>query len=53
MGGVWGGVWGVCAINTERVCRLVLPGVRTCSPFGEGVIHVWMGGLGAHTWGRV
>ena len=33
----WGG-----GINAVR--RLVLPGVRTCSPFEEGILHVWMGG---------
>ena len=31
------GGWG--AINVERVCRLVLRGVRTWSPFEAGILH--------------
>ena len=27
------------------MCRLVLPGVRTGSPFEEGILHLGMGGL--------
>ena len=36
----WGG-----GIKAEGVRRLVLPGVRTCSPSEEGVLHAWTGGL--------
>ena len=32
------------AIRTERVCRLVLPSVSTCSPFEEGILRLRMGG---------
>ena len=39
------------AIKAERVCRLVLPGVCTCSPFEEGILHLWMGWLHAHLLG--
>ena len=42
---------GGCAIKAEGVCRLVLPGVRTCAPFKEGIVHSWIGGLGAHPLG--
>ena len=35
---------GARAIKAEGVCRLVLPGVSTCSPFEEGILHMWMGG---------
>ena len=42
---------GVCAIKDERVCRLVPPGVRTCSPFEEGIRHSWMGVLVVHPLG--
>ena len=45
-------IWGVCAIEAERVCRWVLPGVRACAPFEGGILHLWMGGLVAHPWGR-
>ena len=40
------------AIKAERVCRLVLLGVRACSPFEEGILHAWIG-LVAHPlrWG--
>ena len=37
-------LWGD-AIKAESACRLVLPGVRTCPPFEEGILHLWMGGL--------
>ena len=30
----------MCAIKAERVRRVVLPGVRTCSPFEEGVLRM-------------
>ena len=40
-----GGGGGGCAIKAEWVCRLVLPGVHTCSPFEEGILHSWKGGL--------
>ena len=32
-------------ITAERVRRLVLPEERTCSPFEEGILHLWTGGL--------
>ena len=41
----------MCAIKAEGVCRLVLPGVRICSPFEEGVLHSSMGGLAVHPLG--
>ena len=44
----WGGGG---AIKADRVCRLVLAGVRTCSPFEEGLLHSWMGGLYIHPLG--
>ena len=25
---------------------MIPPGVRTCSPFEEGILHLWMGGGG-------
>ena len=31
------------AIKAEGICRLVLPGVRKCSHFEEGILRVWMG----------
>ena len=34
------------AIKAQGVCRSVLPGVCTCSPFEEGILHSWIGGLG-------
>ena len=39
----WGG-----AIRAERVHRWVLPGVRACAPFEEGILHSWMEGMGVH-----
>ena len=47
------GGFGACAIKAEWVCRLVLPGVRTCSPFEEGILRVWIRGLVVHPsgWG--
>ena len=36
------------AVKAEQVCRLMLPGARTCSPFEEGILHAWIGGLVAH-----
>ena len=36
---VFGGEGG---IKAERVCRLV----HTCSPFEEGILHLWMGWVG-------
>ena len=39
-----GGGGGV-AMKAERLRRLVLPAVRTCSPSEEGTLHLWMGGL--------
>ena len=44
---------GGCAIKAERVCWLVLPGVPTCAPFEEGILHSWIGGLIGHPlrWG--
>ena len=45
---------GGAAIEAKGGCRLVLPGVRTRSPFEEGIPHSWMGGLVVHplNWGR-
>ena len=34
------------------MCRLVLPGVRTCSPLEEGIPHAWMGELVVPLLGR-
>ena len=42
---------GGCAIEAEGVCRLVRPGVRTCAPFAEGILHSWTGGLGVRRGG--
>ena len=38
---------GECALKAERVCPLVLSGVRTCAPFEEG--HTLGGGGGGST----
>ena len=38
----------VCAMRAEYVCRLVFPGVRTCSHFEGGMLHLWIGGLVVH-----
>ena len=27
------------------MCRMVPPGVHTCSPFEEGILHAWVGGV--------
>ena len=32
----------MCAKKTLRVCRLILPGVRVCSPFEEGILYLWI-----------
>ena len=43
------------AVKAARVCRLVLPGGRTCLPFEEGILHSSVGGGGgvrAHPLGR-
>ena len=32
-------------IKAERVCRLVLLGVRMCAPVEEGILHLWGGWL--------
>ena len=32
-------------IKADQVCWLVPPGVLTCSPFEERILHSWMGGL--------
>ena len=45
------GVWRGGAIEAEGVRRLVLPGVRTCAPFEEGILCLWMGGLAARPLG--
>ena len=37
--------------KAEGVCQSVLPGVRTCAPFEEGILHLWMGGLVARPLG--
>ena len=42
--------WGV-AIKADRVCWLGRMGVRTCSPFEEGFLHAWIGGLAVHPLG--
>ena len=34
----------VCHVG---VCRLGLPGLRTCALFEEGTLYLWMGGLAA------
>ena len=47
-----GSGWGMCAIQAEYVCRLVLASVRTCSPFEEGILHSWIGGCGARLLGQ-
>ena len=49
-GGARGGGGG---IKAEGVCRSVLPGVRTCLPFAEGILHPWTGGWVVHPvgWG--
>ena len=39
-------------IKAERVCWLVPPGVRTCTPFEEEILYSWIDGLVAHTLGR-
>ena len=38
------------ARKAERVCWLVQTRVCTCSPFAEGILHSWIGGLVAN-WG--
>ena len=38
--------WGRCAIKAEGVCQVVLPGVRTCVRFEEGILYVWRGEVG-------
>ena len=49
---VW--LWGGCAVGWGQAevegagnggwrLVLLLPGVRTCSPFEEGILHAWMG----------
>ena len=30
------------ATQAERVCWLILPGVRSCFSFEEGLLHAWM-----------
>ena len=45
------GCGGGGGIKAEPVCRLVLPGARTCSPFEEGILHTWMGGSVVHPLG--
>ena len=39
--------------GAKRVCRLLLPGARTCAPFEEGTIYLCTGGLVAHPLVRV
>ena len=41
----------MCAIQAEWVCRVVLLGVGTCSPFEEGILQAWKGGLVVHPLG--
>ena len=36
-------------IKTEGVCRLMLPGVRTCAPFEAGILHSCIGGGGGRS----
>ena len=41
-------------IKAEGVCQLVLPGVRKCAPFEEGIpplVGGWVGGWVAHPLG--
>ena len=52
VGGQGGGCARGGAVKAERVCLLVLPGVRTCSPFEEAILHLWIAGLGAHPLGQ-
>ena len=40
------------AIKAERVCRSVLPAVRACLLYEEGILHAWMGGLVVPPLGR-
>ena len=40
------------AVEVEGVRRLVLPGVRPCSLFEEGVLHSWVGVLFAPPLGQ-
>ena len=37
---------GGCATKAEGVCQLVFPGVRTCAPFEDEILHSWMGVAG-------
>ena len=48
---MWPGYRG--GIKAEGVCRWVLAGVRTCSPFEEGILHLRMGGGLSSHWGGV
>ena len=38
-------------MRAERVCLLVLPVVRTCSPFEEAILHLWTGEWVVHPLG--
>uniref|UniRef100_A0A7S4FSD0 Uncharacterized protein n=1 Tax=Eutreptiella gymnastica TaxID=73025 RepID=A0A7S4FSD0_9EUGL len=40
------------ARKAERVCWLALSGSQTYSSLEKGVLHLWIGGLGAHPLGR-
>ena len=45
---------GGCIIKADGNCQLVLPGVHTCGPFEEEILHPWTGGLVVHLlgWGQ-
>ena len=51
----WAALYCCCGGGGKRiatkVCRLILPSVWICSPFGEGILHAWMGWLAVHQWG--
>ena len=38
-------------IEAQRVLRLAVLGLHTCSPFEEGILYPWIGVLGAHPLG--
>ena len=46
----WWRGWG-CTIEAVCACRSAPPGARLCAPLEEGVLRLWMGGLGVHPLG--